>query len=116
GSTDQFGMETLVKTAFLLGEAKNQSLQLTASHALHLYYFDEYSKYTGSEVEDYSGNQLTVVPRNIFSASLQWEKIPAGFYVNAMIQAVGEIPLNDANSVFSSAYQDVSLKAGYSFR
>lgn len=116
GSTDQYGMETLVKTAFLIGTAKDQSLQLTASHALHLYYFDEYSKFVGSEVKDYSGNQLTGVPRNIFSASLQWGKIPVGLYVNAMIQAVGEIPLNDENSVFSSAYQDVSLKAGYSFR
>lgn len=116
GSTDQIGMETLVNSRFSAGAKEQHMIQLVASHALHFYHFDDYSQYVGSEMVDYSGNRLTGVPRNVVSGSVRWEWLPVGLYANAMIQAAGKIPLNDENSVFSSAYQDVSLKIGYSFR
>lgn len=115
GSTDQFGMETLLEGDFRLGGLKRHSLHAQASHTLHLYYFDDYNKFDGGEYEDLSGNRLTGVPRNIFAGSLQWQAA-SGWYANVVLQAVGEIPLNDENTVFSSSYQDVAAKAGYVFR
>ncbi len=114
GSTNQFGIETMINGTFRSGQNRSQIWHLSFSHALHLFYFDDYSKYSDGEVKDYSGNQLTGVPQNAFSGSVSWEP-NEHFYVHAMMQAVGKIPLNDANEVYSDSYQDISFKAGYRF-
>lgn len=113
GSTNQYGMETLIEGTFLAGRRRAQVWNGALSHTLHLYYFDEYTQFMDSELHDYSGNQLTGVPRHVISGDLNWQY--NGFFLHGMVQAIGEIPLNDANTVFSSSYQDVSLKAGYRF-
>ncbi len=114
GSTDQFGVETVVQVVWGRGRAQEPLWHLVMSHALHLFYFDEYSKFSDGELNDFSGNQLTGVPQNSFSGSIRWS--PRGpFYVHGMVQAVGEIPLDDANTVYSNSYNDVSIKVGYRF-
>ena len=114
GSTNQYGMETMINGVFQTGRHHNQSWNISLSHSLHLFYFDEYSRLADGEVRDFSGNRLTGVPQNVVSGEITWEPVTS-FYINGMIQAIGEIPLNDANDVYSSSYQDVSLKAGYRF-
>lgn len=114
GSTNQYGLETMISGAFRSGQNRSQLWHLSLSHALHLFYFDDYSKYSDGELKDYSGNQLTGVPQNSISGAIRWEP-NEHFYVHGMVQAVGQIPLDDANEVFSDSYQDVSFKAGYRF-
>lgn len=114
GSTNQYGMETMIEGVFHSGSRLSQLWHLQLSHSMHLFYFDDYSKLSGGEVRDYSGNELTGVPRHVLSGQVRWQ--PGDhFYLHAMVQAVGDIPLTDANNVYADAYQDVSAKIGYRF-
>src|SRR5690606_6613528 len=61
---------------------------------------------------DYSGNPLTGVPKNRIDSGLQiWHN--AGFYWNTTWQYVGEIPLTDANTLYSDAFNLWNSRAGY---
>ena len=61
---------------------------------------------------DYSGNPLTGVPRNLIDSGLQlWHT--SGFYWNTTWQYVGEIPLTDANTLNSDAFNLWNTRAGY---
>lgn len=116
GSTDQRGLETAF-TYFALednpGFLKNLEFQL--SYTLHDFEFNNYTKFEGDTIQDYSGNQLTGVAPNIFVLAAILET-NAGFYLNASFNYTDEIPLNDANAVYADAYQLVLLKAGYRTR
>ncbi len=114
GSTNQFGIETIIEGFFRSGHNHDHTWNALVSHSLHLYYFDQYSTLYQGEVHNFSGNQLTGIPRNVLNAGLRWEW-KHRLYVHGMIQAVGEIPLDDANTVYATAYQDVSVKAGWLF-
>ena len=114
GSTNQYGMETVLEGHFQNFPAPSHSLRMNLSHSLNLYYFDQYETLSDGEQKDFSGNQLTGVPRNTLNIGVQWDW-KDHLYFNGVIQAVGEIPLNDANTVYADAYQDVSIKAGYRF-
>ena len=114
GSTNQFGMETMVEGFFRGSSRPDHTLSVQLSHSLNLYYFDNYSKLTDGEIRDFSGNQLTGIPRHTLTGGFRWDWGNRVF-MHAVVQAVGEIPLDDANSVYSSAYQDVSWKGGYRF-
>lgn len=63
---------------------------------------------------DFSGNKLTGVAANKVNAGLIFNTL-SGFYFSADYQFVDEIPLNDANTVYSDAYNLINLKAGYGF-
>jgi len=115
GSTQQYGMEAMVEGNFRNFPGSGHSLTATVSHSLNLYYFDVYTKLVEGALRDFSGNQLTGVPRHTMTAGLQWDLFNR-YYLHGMIQAVGAIPLDDGNTVFADAYQDVSIKAGYRFQ
>ena len=114
GSTNQFGMETMVEGFFRESSRPDHTISVQFSHSLNLYYFDNYSKLADGEIRDFSGNQLTGIPRHTLTAGFRWDW-GNRIYMHAMMQAVGEIPLNDANEVFSTSYQDMSWKGGYRF-
>ncbi|HLT52105.1 MAG TPA: hypothetical protein VKZ93_09100, partial [Arenibacter sp.] len=61
---------------------------------------------------DYSGNPLTGVPENRLSTGLQaaWAQ---RFYWNTTHQYVGKIPLTDANTLSSDAFNLFNSKIGY---
>lgn len=64
-----------------------------------------------SEDIDFSGKELTGVP-NVTIASgmgINWNKL--AFFVHHSYR--GEMPMNDANSVYSDAYHLLNLKLGY---
>lgn len=115
GSTNQYGMETMVEGYLINGLSANHAVRMTLSHSLNLYYFDDYSKLADGEHRDFSGNRLTGVPGHTLTAGFQWDW-GEHVYLHGMLQAVGEIPLDDGNTVYADAYQDVSIKAGYRFR
>lgn len=62
--------------------------------------------------QDFSGNQLTGVPKFIYSSQLNFES-NLGLYAFFSYNYVGEIPIRDDNSIYSNAYQLVHTKIGY---
>jgi iron complex outermembrane receptor protein len=61
---------------------------------------------------DYSGNPLTGVPKHRLNSGLQ-AQLNNTFYWYTTHQYVGEIPLTDANSLYSDAFNVVNSKLGY---
>jgi iron complex outermembrane receptor protein len=109
GSTKQNGMEGLLKYQVI----KKQNdfitgLTLWGSYSYQPYRFKSYEQ---SGV-DFSGKELTGVPRNIWVSGLDLDT-KAGIYLNASLNATSAIPLNDANSVYADKYQLVQAKLGY---
>ena len=61
--------------------------------------------------EDHSGNQLTGTSRHLFNAG--FDARFRSFYGNIQYNFVDKMPVNDDNSIFSDAYQLMTLKVGY---
>lgn len=78
------------------------------SYTLNDHVFREFTD-AGS---DYSGNELTGVPRHRVYAGLRLRG-DAGWYWNGSFQYVGQIPLTDSNSLYSDAYRLVNMQLGY---
>ena len=65
--------------------------------------------------QDYSGNYLPGVPMHRFFGDIILES-RFGIYINPTFQYLSRIPLNDANSLYSSGYCTVSSTIGYSVK
>ncbi|WP_339610975.1 TonB-dependent receptor, partial [uncultured Planktosalinus sp.] len=65
--------------------------------------------------EDFSGNQLTGTPKYKWSAGLNILS-SKGLSLAVLYNSVGEIPLNDANSLYSDSYELLNIKSTYSFK
>ena len=61
---------------------------------------------------DYSGNKLTGVPNLSLASGIAVNYNKWAFYVNH--NYIGEMPMNDANSLYSDAYSLFNLKLDYS--
>ncbi|WP_445756893.1 TonB-dependent receptor family protein [Polaribacter sp.] len=61
---------------------------------------------------NFSGNDLTGVPSDIFNAGINFNST-LGFYGNINFQYVGSMPITDSNSFFSDDYKLINLKFGY---
>lgn len=108
GGTKQEGAE--LETAFWI--IKNNSswlkgLQLKSSYTLSHFRFEDFIN--GSN--NYGGNQLTGVPKNMLVNSLEFN-FKKEFYLFAQHNYTSAIPLNDANAVFAKRYHLVEAKAG----
>lgn len=108
GKTVNRGLEVVLNYDFLGIIQDRKKLTGFVTYTLADYNFEDFVE-AGN---DFSGNPLTGVPRNVFNAGLAFN-IPAGFYGNLNYQFVDQIPMNDANSAYSEAYQLVNLKLGY---
>jgi iron complex outermembrane recepter protein len=64
------------------------------------------------DTTDYSGNDLTGVPRSAINAGFNFSTRP-GFYADVAYRFVDKIPANDANSVFTDPYHLFNIKAGF---
>tara|TARA_R110002051_G_scaffold71624_4_gene129343 strand:+ start:3888 stop:6002 length:2115 start_codon:yes stop_codon:yes gene_type:complete len=62
--------------------------------------------------EDYSNNELTGIPKHKINSGLQ-TNFGNGLFLNITHQFVDEIPLTDANSIYSSSFNLINLKLGY---
>lgn len=65
-----------------------------------------------NDTEDYSGNDLTGVPKFTLNSSLNFEA-KFGLYGLINYNYIGEIPLRDDNTIYSESYQLVNSKIGY---
>ena len=61
---------------------------------------------------DYSGKEIPGVPPNFLNAGLSLV-LSGGLYAKADINLSGRMPMNDANTHYSQAYQLIDLSLGY---
>ncbi|MFX0556299.1 TonB-dependent receptor family protein [Maribacter sp. CXY002] len=106
------------------GKSKHQGLELGLDYSLihtpefNLNPFINYTLNYHSFVDfvdngnDYSGNEVTGVPKNRVTAGLQ-TRIFNHFYLNLIAQHIGKIPITDANDVYSDASTVFNLRSGY---
>ncbi|MGI9545494.1 MAG: TonB-dependent receptor [Cyclobacteriaceae bacterium] len=106
GKTDHKGLEMAFQAVLVKDKAK--LLSAFGSYSLTNYRFKEFQDGDAN----FSGNQLTGVPRQWLSAGVDFE-IPQGFYANLNFQWVDRVPINDANTVYSSSYGLLNVKAGF---
>ena len=106
------------------GETKHQGLELDMNYSWYMsgdFRLSPFVSYTLSDHsfvqfidddDDFSGNELTGVPKHRVNAGIRLEKNKQ-FYWNTTYQYVGEIPLTDANSLYSEAYGIFNTRLGY---
>jgi iron complex outermembrane receptor protein len=114
GSSLHRGLEVAL-SQWLIGnnqQLANRRLTLLASvnYASNRYNFQDFT----ADNTNYSGKKLPGMPDQVFSASIDL-KTPCGFYSRFDINASGEVPLNDNNSLSAKSYQTINLRAGYVF-
>ncbi len=105
GKTEHTGVEWIFSYTWNFGE--NLKLKPIFTGNFNHYRFAEFV----NKDQNYDGNKLTGVPKLKWNlgASLSWEKLR----LHANYLAVSKIPVNDANSVYTNAYEILDLKACY---
>lgn len=106
GRTLHKGLELTTDFNLILTETMQISPYINAAFNWHR--FKEFI----SEDMDYSGNDLTGVPNLSVASGLAFTYKTATLFMNHVY--VGEMPMNDANTVYSDAYNLLNLKLDYS--
>lgn len=108
------------------GETLHQGIEILLNYnwrpvsglSLNPYVSASFGKYDFEEFNDrgndFSGKELTGVPKNTASAGLVLTT-GSGWYVSGDILFVDRIPINDANTVYSDSYRIVNAKTGWRF-
>ena len=109
GETNQTGLE-VATTWVPINNGNNflSRLEVQSSYTFHYFKYDNYVK----EGDDFSGNRLPGVAPNTFITTLN-AQTKLGVYGLLSYNFTDEIPLNDANSVYSNAYHLVKGKLGF---
>lgn len=105
GETRHDGLELLLNSHLNVG--KNTVLKPYFSGSFNFFEFVEFV----DEENDFSGNRITGVPNRQLNLGFDVFYKDFSFYANW--NHVGEIPLNDFNSLNSDAYQLVNVKIAY---
>ena len=106
GKTTHDGIEIQLKYALI--HQQFHSLYGFANLSFTDYRFDDFV----DGENDFSGNELTGTPANIFNFGLDYE-MDNGIYTHINGQHIDEVPVNDANTVYASSYFLTNIKAGY---
>ena len=108
GKTDHNGIEFLMHYNQFI--SANWLLKPYGAITLNDYSFDEF---VDNDV-DYSGNDLTGVPDQIYNVGLDLVQ-NGGFKFNLNYRYTGMIPLNDGNTLYSDSYNLLNARADYTF-
>ena len=108
GKTIHNGLEFLANYNFTLAGGVLAKPYFNAA-----FNFFEFEEFVNND-QDFSGNELPGVPKSTLNLGLNLES-DLGLEFFAGYSAVGEIPLNDANSGYSENYQLFNLKASWAF-
>jgi iron complex outermembrane receptor protein len=110
GGTKQLGLETQLSLWIVKPRSNSllRGFQLWDSYTFSHFTFSNYSNASA----DYSGNDLTGVPKNVNVAGLNLY-FPLNLFLFAQYNYTAQIPLNDANSVLADEYHLVQLKGGW---
>lgn len=106
GRTQHDGLELELNYKWLNKDAL--SISSFANYTLNNFTFKEFV----DENNDFSGNDLTGVPSDIFNAGIDVDS-SVGIYGNINFQYVESIPITDSNSLFSKSYNLTNIKIGY---
>ena len=88
-----------------------RGVQINESYTLSKFSFVNYQV----NAANYSGNEVTGVPRQVIVSSLQF-RFPKGIYLFAEYNHTDKIPLTDGNAAYAAAYNIVQAKAGWETR
>jgi iron complex outermembrane receptor protein len=106
GSTQYNGLEITLN--YYLVQSKKINLLFANSASFNDFKFKDFVYLEN----DYSGNQLTGMPKFSFNSNLHLDT-NFGLYAYLNYFYVGEIPMRDDNSIYSDEYQLVNTKVGY---
>lgn len=110
GGTDQKGVE-LQGMIWLLPSGNHgfiRGLQLNGAYTFSDFNFRDYK----SGADDFSGKQLTGVPKNVVISGVQVQ-FPGRVFLYAQHNYTEKLPLNDANTAFAGSYHLVQCKVGW---
>lgn len=96
GETSQKGIEL---TASWSPKINMNTWRLWGSYSYNSYYFVDYVR----EGNDYSGNEMTGVPRHVLVGGLD-ARFGKGWQVSTTVNRTARIPLNDQNSEYADPY------------
>ena len=109
GKTNHNGIELFTSYRFKL--FSKILLKPYANAAFNFFEFEEFL----NRDQDFSGNKLPGVPSSTINLGLDVKfENNLSFYSNLL--AVGKIPLNDANSIFTDNYKVFNVKAAYDWK
>ncbi len=110
GKTAHTGLETTARFSpnKLQTWNSNMTPSIFISYLYTHYRFVDFSE----KGQNFSGNQLTGVPKDMLSAGIDVNTF-SGFYGSLTIQHTGSMPMRDDNSIFSSPYSLLNGKLGY---
>jgi len=114
GGTNQPGLEGYF-TAWII--EKNafsfvRGLEFNQSYTLSKFTFRDY---VIDAAMNYSGNNLTGVPRQVIVSSATI-LFPKGFYFLSQYSFTSSAPLNDANTIYAGNYNLLGAKAGWKYK
>ncbi len=112
GDTKQNGLEIWLQYHLLRNTSHFfKAINVTESYSYQPYRFVTYQQ----GVNNYSGNQLTGVPKHILVSGLRIE-MAKGFFVNVSHNYTSELALTDANDTYTEACNLLQAKAGINFK
>lgn len=106
GKTQHDGLELELNYNWL--NEKPFTLSTFVNYTLNNFKFEEFI----DDTADYSGNDLTGVPSDVFNAGIDFNS-DLGIYGNLNHQFVGSMPITDSNSLYTDSYSLTNLKVGY---
>ncbi len=109
GKTIHKGLETTINYNFFNPGNTERNFIGFITYTLADYSFKEFI----DGDRNYSGNELTGIPKHLLNAGISFLTKP-GIYGNLNYQFVDKMPMRDDNTVYSDDYQLVNLKLGYS--
>ena len=106
GRTQHDGLELALNYNWL--QKESISISSFVNYTSNNFIFKEFTDNT----DDFSGNDLTGVPKDIFNAGIDFDST-FGIYGNINYQYVGSMPITDSNSLYSDSYNLTNAKIGY---
>lgn len=110
GGTTQLGLESTLAFWIIPANKSNfiRSLQFRNAYTLSRFKFDAFL----DKSADYSGNNLTGVPKNVLVSSIDVQ-FPKSVYAFIQHNFTSQIPLNDANTAYAKKYHLLQAKVGW---
>jgi iron complex outermembrane receptor protein len=106
GRTQHDGLELALNYNWF--QKEKLSINSFLNYSLNNFIFKEFI----DDTADFSGNDLTGVPSDIFNAGIDFD-CAFGLYGNINYQYVGSMPITDSNSLYSDSYNLTNFKIGY---
>ncbi len=106
GKTAHNGVEAAIR--YEVFKNKHFTLYSHANASINDFTFKEFTETNAN----FSGNDLTGVPKSVVNLGIKMTN-EAGFYGRLDFQAVGKMPANDENTVYSDAFELLNGKIGY---